>query len=82
MSLVLLNVKLCGKGNILEKVVLFAGGWQEKSCCLLVRISIGFPLNYFLSQDRYQIHMHFKGMKRVLTFRSLAVDYFTAHCIK
>ena len=47
MSLVLLNVKLCGKGNILEKVVLFAGGWHEKKLLLVSENINWVPIKLF-----------------------------------
>ena len=60
---------------------LIEAGNKYTSACY-VKLLVGFPLNRFLSQDGCQIHLDFKGMKRALTFRSLAVHCVTAHRIK
>ena len=63
---------------------LFDRGKQLKHFCLFcnVKLSSGFPLNHFLILDEYQVHTHFKGMKKVLTIRFLAVNCFTVQHIR
>ena len=57
-----------------------AGNKNTTAC--YQKLLTGFPSNHLLSQDGCQVHMHFKGTKKVLTIRSITVDCFTVHHIR
>ena len=72
MSLFLLNVKLCGKGNALKNLF-----------CLLSGEIINWAFIKSFTESRWVSDINeFQRNEKVPTFRFLAIDCSSAHCIK